>query len=130
MPDNEARIAPQLVATDSIMAVTVTDREGEEPVVELIELVDLEIYARRGEKPPRAKSYRIKIDKAYFTVHVDHMTGSELLTLAGKLPPEKFMITEKVPGNQPRRIQLTETVYFHTHCIERFMTMPLDPTEG
>ena len=91
------------------------DRTLEEVEVLLEELVDLEECAARGHKPPKAKRYRIRIDGEKYVVSVASMTGRELLELAGKKPPEKFMIVEKVRGEKPRRIGL-ERILRDRYC--------------
>lgn len=102
-----------------------------EDIEELLEeLVDLEECACRGQKPPKAKKYRIRIDGEKYTVSVRSMTGRELLQLTGKQPPEKFMIVEKIHGEKPRRIGLDERVDFTKRGIEKFLTQPLGQMEG
>ncbi len=102
----------------------------EELVEELLEEVEIEEWGKRNERPPRAKRYIIRIDKVKYTVHVSHMTGRELLKLAGKVPPEKFSISQKLHGGHVKPIGLDEEVDFTRHGVERFMTLPLDQTEG
>lgn len=94
------------------------------------EVIDLEAYARDGKTPPKGKRYKIRIDKKYYIVHVSHMTGRQILELAEKEPPEKFRLDEKFKGGVTKKIELTDVVEFTTHGIERFMTLPLDQTEG
>jgi hypothetical protein len=94
------------------------------------EIVDLEEYARSGRKPPRARRYRIRIDKQHYTVETSTMTGRELLTLAGKTPVTRYMISQKLRGGEARRVGYDERVDFTTPGLERFMTLPLDQTEG
>ena len=94
------------------------------------EIIDLEEYALANRKPPRARRYRIRIDKTKYEVKVTSMTGRELLTLAGKSPVSNYMITQKLRGGQTRRIELDESTDFTTPGVERFMTLPLDQTEG
>ncbi len=94
------------------------------------ELVDVEEFGKKNEPPPRAKTYRIRIDKKKFDVKVSHMTGRELLTLAGKTPVERYMISEKLHGGQSKPIGLDETADFSKPGVERFMTLPLDQREG
>jgi hypothetical protein len=102
-----------------------------EDVVELLEeIVDLEQCACANRRPPHARRYRIKIDRDYFTVDVKSMTGRELLLLAGRNPPERFMISQKPHGGPPKQITLDESVDFTTPGIEKFLTLPLDQTEG
>ena len=100
-------------------------------VNEVVEdLVDVEEYALAGKRPPRAKRYRIRIDKERYVVELSGMTGRELLVLAKKVPPEQWMLTQKLRGGEVKKIGLDETVDFTAPGVERFMTLPLDQTEG
>lgn len=94
------------------------------------DVVDLEEYSATGRRPPRAKRYRIRIDRERYVVEVPSMTGRELLRLAGKTPPEQWMITQKLRSGEVKKISLDETADFTTPGVERFMTLPLDQTEG
>lgn len=108
-------------------------RENEllQEVVELLdEIIDLEECALANRRPPRARRYRIRIDKNKYEVEVQSMTGRELLTLAGKLPVTNYMISQKFRGGQAKKIGLDEKADFTTPGVERFMTLPLDQTEG
>lgn len=106
-------------------------RPADAPKDELLdEVIDLEEYAKAGRKPPRARRYRIRIDKTQYVVEKSSMTGRELLVLAGKNPPERFMISQKPHGGPPKQIKLDESVDFTTPGIEKFLTLPLDQTEG
>ncbi|HEX8139491.1 MAG TPA: multiubiquitin domain-containing protein [Pyrinomonadaceae bacterium] len=96
----------------------------------LDEVVDLEEYAKSNRKPPRARQYRIRIDKQHYVVDVSEMTGRQLLYLAGKNPPEQYKIHQKLHGGQAKQIGLDEKADFMTQGVERFMTLPLDQTEG
>jgi hypothetical protein len=98
--------------------------------VEIIEEVDLEQVAKAGGKPPKAKRYRIRIDDKYYVVNQPSMTGAELLKLAGKVPPENFILTEKLHGGVIKTIGLSDVVEFTTHGIERFNTLPRQVQEG
>lgn len=84
--------------------------------------------AKSGNKPP--KVYKIQIDKVTFEVSQRLITGRELLTLAGKTPPEQFAVYLKVPGAQPQRIGLDVQVDLEEPGKEKFVTLPLDQTEG
>ncbi len=99
-------------------------------LAELLEEVEIEEYGKKNHRPPRAKRYVIRIDKTKYTVHVSHMTGRQLLDLAGKVPPERYSISMKLHGGHVKPIGFDEEVHFHLHAIERFMTLPLDQTEG
>jgi hypothetical protein len=94
------------------------------------DVIDIEEYAKAGKKPPKAKNYRIRIDKDRYVVNVSEMTGRQILELAGKNPPERFRLDQKLHGGQTKKIELTEVVDFTAQGVERFMTLPLDQTEG
>jgi hypothetical protein len=115
------------------ISTTIMFLEGpmtEEQLQEVDEVVDLEEYARAGRKPPKAKQYRIRVDRDRFVVNVSQMTGRQILELAGKQPPERFRLDQKLHGGQAVKIELAEVVDFTTPGVERFMTLPLDQTEG
>jgi hypothetical protein len=80
-----------------------------------------------GSKPV---TYRIQIDKPFYEVTNPTPTGRELLKIAGKNPPEQFAIYLKHGGPQPQRIGLEEKVDLRKPGVERFVTLPLDQTEG
>ncbi len=52
------------------------------------------------------------------------------MTIAGKKPVENFALYLKVPGGQPQRIGLDEKVDLREPGTEKFVTLPLDQTEG
>jgi len=93
------------------------------------DVIDIEDYVSAGKEVPKAQRYRIRIDKEKFIVGPS-ATGRQLLLLAGKKPPERFRIDQKFHGGQTKRIELDEVVDFTKPGIERFMTMPLDQTDG
>lgn len=94
------------------------------------EVADLEQIAKAGGKPPKAKSYRIRIDDKYYVVEQSAMTGADLLKLAGKNPPENFILTEKLRGGVIKTIALGDVVDFNEPGIERFNTLPRQVQEG
>lgn len=83
-----------------------------------------------GGDHEKAKTFKIQIDKVPFEVANPNPTGSELLTLAGKAPVEQHAIYLRMKEGQPRRIGLTEPVDLTKPGVERFVTLPLDQTEG
>lgn len=93
-------------------------------------VIDIEKYAKEDKKPPLGRKYLIRIDKSYYTVETRYMTGTEILELAGKNPPDRFRLDQKLKGGATKKVELSETVDFSTSGIERFMTLPLDQTEG
>ncbi len=94
------------------------------------EIIDLEEHAKAGKLVPKNKRYQIRIDREKYVVEVECMTGRELLHLAGKIPVEKYRLNQKLIGGKVKPVQYDEQVCFTTPGIERFMTLPLDQTEG
>lgn len=84
----------------------------------------------RPAQPAKPRFYKVLIEKTQYDVHEPTPTGRELLTIAGKQPPDQFAIYLKLPGQQPKRIGLDETVDLREPGVERFVTLPLDQTEG
>jgi hypothetical protein len=96
---------------------------------QLAELVVIEEFAKRGEKPPHAKTYVIRIDKETYHVHKHNPTGEELLHLAGK-NSTTYKLYQVFRGRQPEPVAPHEHVDLRAHGIERFTTVPKDPKEG
>ena len=106
------------------------NKEAEENMENSDELIDLEAYAKAGRKPPKAKRYQIRIDKQKYMVEKTAMTGRELLTLAGKPPVTSFMISQKLSNGEAKKLGYDEKADFTQPGVERFMTLPLDQTDG
>jgi Prokaryotic E2 family E/Multiubiquitin len=96
---------------------------------EVLEVVEIEIFALEEKPLPRAKRYIIRVDKEKVTAHHSEITGAEILALVHKTP-EKFKLYEHRRHHQPKLIRPDEVVRLHAHHIERFTTMPKDTTEG
>jgi hypothetical protein len=102
-----------------------------QPEAAEVEELDIEEFSKvHGGKPPKAKRYRIRIDRQKYTVEVPEMTGRQILELANKLPPESWILNLKLKGGHVKAIGLTDLVDFREPGIERFMTLPKDQTEG
>jgi hypothetical protein len=99
---------------------------------ELDEIIDIEIYAKEGKEPPFGKKtkYRVRIDDKHYVIDPRDPTGRELLLIAGKNPPEGYRLDQKLRGGATQKIELDEKVDLAQPGVERFMTIPLDATEG
>jgi hypothetical protein len=96
-----------------------------------IDLIDIEEHSKtNGGKPPKARRYRIRVDRERFTVEMPSMKGKEILTLAGKTPPERYLLNQKFRNGQVVPIGLEDIVDFTAPGVERFTTLPKDQTEG
>ena len=103
-----------------------TPQSGEQS----IEAIDIEAFARKGERPPKGKKYRIRVDKTILVVEGSTITGRQILELAKRLPPERYRLDQKLRGGETRKIELDTVVDLTTPGLERFMSIPLDQTEG
>jgi len=105
--------------------------EGQDPGTEWeIEEEDLEAAAKSGRPPRRAKRYRFRVDREHFVVADPELTGHEILLTARKVPPERFLLTQKLSGGRAEKVGQDEVVDLTKPGVERFMTLPLDQTEG
>jgi hypothetical protein len=93
------------------------------------ELEDLEVCCEEGRAARCVRRYRIRIDREHFVVNVTHMTGRQLLELAGKCEVAKWQIFQKLHG-ELKKVGLDEVVDFTAPGVEKFKTLPLDQTEG
>ena len=101
-----------------------------ETAASIAEEVDLEQFAKEGRPAPKAKHYRIRVDDQTYVVDKAKLTGREILITAGKNPPEKFILTEKIRGKGVRTIGLEDMVDLTEPGVERFTTLPREVQEG
>lgn len=99
-----------------------TPYEGEE--------VDVEDCSNSGKPVPPARHYRIRVGDEKFKVDVPHMLGREILALAGLCNIEQHALYQKLKGGETLVIAPDEKVDFTAPGVERFVTIPLDMTEG
>jgi hypothetical protein len=86
------------------------------------EEVDLEQYAARGEKPPNARTYVIRIDDERHRVHTVALTGRELLSLAKRQPPDAYTVEQVLRGGEHHVVCPDQKVDLTTPGVERFVT--------
>lgn len=103
-----------------------TELEGEV----LDDIVDIEEYSRTGKPVPRARGYRIRINGQPFVVEIPVITGRQVLTLAGLLPPEEYTLRVKIAGQRPQKVELNDKVDLRHPGVEKFKALPRDQTEG
>jgi hypothetical protein len=89
-----------------------------------------EHHGHDGHGHHKPRIFKIQIDKVHYELHDANPTGAHLLTLAGKLPVENFAIYQRMKEGQPHRIGLHDHVDLTKPGTERFVTLPLDQTEG
>jgi hypothetical protein len=94
------------------------------------EIVDIAEHLAAEREIPRGRRYRIQIDREFYVVDRECLTGRDLLLLAGKNPPERWQLTQKFRFGRTEKVELDEKVDLATCGVERFVTLPLDSTEG
>ena len=80
--------------------------------------------------PDPGPDYKVQIDKDFVEIPTSHPTGRELLEFAGKKPADHFALYLKVKSGQPKRLALDQKIDLAQPGVERFVTLPLDQTEG
>lgn len=94
------------------------------------EIADLEEYTKKGQRVPRCRGYRFKVNGQPYVVEDPVITGREVLTIAGKTPPTDYTLRVKFAGHRPRKVELDEELNLRHPGIEKFKALPLDQTEG
>ncbi len=93
------------------------------------EEVDIEELVKQGKPVPRAKRYRIRIDREHFVVTKPFITKRELLDLVKK-SPDRWRIHQKLRGGQMDEVTDGEKVDLRGKGVERFVTVELTQTDG
>jgi hypothetical protein len=83
-----------------------------------IEIEDLEACTREGSRPKCDHHYRIRIDKEQHVVPVSHMTGRQILEVAGKCEPERWSLRQKLAGGKLEKIGLDRKVDFPLRALK------------
>jgi multiubiquitin len=99
---------------------------------EEIIVIDIEVYVKEGKEVPKGRHYHylIMVDRHKFKVEHECLTGREILKIAGKIPPDRFQLNQRFKSGKVVKIGYDQVVCFTESGIEKFMTIPLDQTEG
>jgi len=111
---------------EKFLTLPLDQTEGEEPQ----EVIDLEEYLKENKKIPPGRRYRIKVDRQKYVVNQQRIKGRELLELAGKTPYNRWILNQRLKGGSTIKIDYNDTVDLTAPGIEKFMTLPLDQTDG
>lgn len=97
----------------------------------VVDVIDLEEFTSRdlGRKP-KARAYKIRVDKQIFQVDEPEMAGREILALANKVPVEGYRLKQKLHSGEMQTLELDTRVDFRAPGVERFVTLKLENTEG
>jgi hypothetical protein len=98
--------------------------------MENLDVINIAEFNAAGKEIPRGRRYAFQIDRKTFVTDKECLTGRELLTLAGKTPPERHQLNQLFRFGRVEKVELDEKVDLATCGVERFATIPLDQTEG
>lgn len=106
-------------------------QNGEELTIHVI--IDLEDLCLNKKPHPEVDPgvivyYKIKVDKTYFEVKQNALTGEEILKLVGLTPSTHSLYEIGDRGN--KKIAPDEKVSFTGHGIERFKSVGKEATDG
>lgn len=94
------------------------------------DITDIEECAKHNRKPPKKQDkYKIKIDGEKYTVESSHLSGEQILNLAGK-ESQQFSLQQKYIGGKREPITPKQDVDFSAKGIERFETAPKQAQQG
>ena len=89
-----------------------------------VELVDIEHCCLHGQPVPSARAYRIKVDHQYHEWPKAHITGNQLLHLAGRAGRLVFEVFENFRHREPELISPLAEANLRKHGVEKFTTAP------
>lgn len=118
--------------SDPNSTVSLDSQKGDGDAEEILDILDVEEFAKENEhnrRKPRAHFYVIRIDREKKKVSVPSLMGKEILALVNKTP-STHKLFQKFRGGEAKPVDPDERVDFTSPGVERFQTIPLDPTEG
>jgi hypothetical protein len=82
--------------------------------------------ARKGRPDP---VYRFRVDKTLFETSKQHLTGGEILAIAG-IDPSQVVLIRAMKGGARVPVDATESIDLADPGLERFFTMKAEHTNG
>ena len=93
-------------------------------------IIDIEECVKIHRRPPkRQKKYRIRIDGQKYITDFSHLTGKEILEIAG-LEWQRYELQRKFNDGKREIIEYNEDIDFSTFGVERFETIPKEVQQG
>jgi hypothetical protein len=89
-----------------------------------VELADIEHCCLHGQPVPSARVYRIKVDNEYHEWPKAHITGNQMLHLAGRAGRLVFEVFENFRHGEPELISPHAEANLRKHGVEKFITAP------
>lgn len=94
------------------------------------DVIDVALFNKEGKAIPKGLRYKIIVDRTDIIVDKECLTGAEILVLAGKSDYMRFQLNQRLKGGKVNKIDYEQIVCFTQPGVEKFMTIPLDQTEG
>lgn len=116
---NGEGINPELGIVEQAVAI-----EAAELAAIQVELADIEHCCLHGQPVPSARAYRIKVNDNYHEWPKAHITGNQLLQLAGRDGQLIFEVFENFRHGEPELISPHAEANLRKHGVERFTTAP------
>lgn len=96
---------------------------------DLDEVIDLEEYSVNGERPPKGRRYRFRLDKAQHISKDDSLTGRQILAFGG-MNPDQYLLFQAQRGGQRVPVTPDQVVDLTEPGVERFFTMKNEHNNG
>ena len=113
-----------------IEKVEITETVLEEEDGETLEVIEIEVYAATLKRKPKARRYAFRVGKTCIEVEDPIITGRRILELAGKVPPEKYILRQVEHGGVLKLIELNDKIDLRAPGVERFRAMPRTAQDG
>lgn len=98
-------------------------------VNETDEPIDVEVLLKAGLPIPSGNKYLIKIDGKKVIIKQFGPTGKEILAAVNK-DASKFELIQKLTLGRTEKVEIDERVDLRVCGVEKFVTIPLDQTNG
>ena len=90
------------------------------------DVIDIEVFAKQGEKPPVGKKYKVRVGHHHFIFEQHIVTGKDILVKAGITPVECYWLYQKLKDCDFEKIDLTEKVDLTCQGVEHFVVKPTE----
>ncbi len=107
---------------DSYFVIPPSDSED-------LDLIDIEECGKHERRPPKGRSYKIRVDREKYCVDSAKITGAAILELVGKNFQE-WSLNQKFCGGRREKIEAGEEVDLTRPGVERFETVRRQAQQG
>jgi hypothetical protein len=92
-------------------------------------IIDISDY-KKGMDIPKGKKYKFKVGRNSFISDSECMKSKDILTMAGKIPYTNHRLFQNFHGGESKSLDYEDIICFTEPGIEKFRTIPTDPTDG